>query len=109
MAAPTSPNQPAYLSPLLASNHSRRGSSRRSFTSSFVESPRTLCPRDGDAFSYDPAHLAEWYIPQELWDRLTPGLQTTLIAMQHSGAAVLTGEYTLVLSAHAPHLLCPPS
>jgi hypothetical protein len=93
MAAPTSPNQPANRSPLLGGHHSRRSSTRKSFASSLVDSPRTLCPRDGDAFSYDPAHLAEWYMPQDLWDRLTPKLQTTLASMQHSGAAVLTGEY----------------
>ena len=96
MTAPAaSPNQPSHHSPLLGRNHSRRSSSRKSFGSSLVDSPRTLCPRDGDAFSYDPAHLAEWYIPQDLWDHLPLSLQTTLASMQHSGAAVLTGEYTM--------------
>jgi hypothetical protein len=91
MAASTTPNQPANL----GHNHSRRGSSRRSFALSHIDSPRTLCPRDGDAFSYDPAHLAEWNLPQSLWDSLTPKLQATVILMQHSGAAVSTGKCPL--------------
>lgn len=99
MAVSPSPNQPVYLSPSLGCNHSRRSSTRKSFSSSLIESPRTLCPRDGDAFSYNPSHLADWYIPQDLWDRLTPKLQATLAAMQHGGAAVLTGQYTLALCA----------
>lgn len=56
-----------------------------------IESPRTLCPRDGDAFSYNPSHLPAWYIPQDLWERLPATLQSTLASMQHAGAAALTG------------------
>ncbi|KAF2785463.1 hypothetical protein K505DRAFT_330984 [Melanomma pulvis-pyrius CBS 109.77] len=93
--------KPIYHDPG-SDGHSRpsRSSSRRSRATSLafpsspnprIESPRTLCPRDGDAFSYNPTHLSAWYISQDLWDRLTPQLQSTLASMQHSGAAVLTG------------------
>ncbi|KAF2477424.1 uncharacterized protein BDR25DRAFT_207719 [Lindgomyces ingoldianus] len=89
---------PIYHSPTSASrNHSRRSSGRRSFTTAAIpsspkiESPRTLCPRDGDAFSYDPNHLPAWYIPQDLWNSLPTELKSTLAALQHSGAAVLSG------------------
>ncbi|KAF2686375.1 hypothetical protein K458DRAFT_211527 [Lentithecium fluviatile CBS 122367] len=103
MAVPTSPNQPHHHSPAVGRNHSRRSSTRKS-CASLLESPRTLCPRDGDAFSYDPAHLADWYIPQDLWERLTPKLQATLAAMQHAGAAVLTGFERL--GKHTEELEC---
>ncbi|KAF2638521.1 hypothetical protein P280DRAFT_72647 [Massarina eburnea CBS 473.64] len=94
MATPASP-KPYYHDPALGRNHSRRSSTRKSFTSwsgpSF-DSPRTLCPSDGDAFSFDAAHLSEWYIPQEdLWRRLPLSLQKALMSVQHGGAAVLTG------------------
>ncbi|KAH7117857.1 hypothetical protein B0J11DRAFT_442072 [Dendryphion nanum] len=69
----------------------RRSSSRNSAMSPLLESPRTLCPRDGDAFSYAAGHLPAWYISQELWQRLPSELQSSLAAMQHAGAAVLTG------------------
>ncbi|ORY15207.1 hypothetical protein BCR34DRAFT_478260 [Clohesyomyces aquaticus] len=87
---------PAYYSPASASrNHSRRSSGRRSFAAipsvAGVESPRTLCPRDGDAFSYSPQHLKEWFISQDLWNNLSATVQSTVAALQHSGAAVLTG------------------
>lgn len=96
MADTTSP-RPTYHSPSHSGRPSR-SSSRKGRTSSLavphsprIESPRTSCPRDGDAFSYNPAHLSEWYIPQDLWDRLSPELHSCLASMQHSGAAVLTG------------------
>lgn len=94
MTAPHSAN-PIYHDP--TPTRTRRSSSRKSFCSalsrstSYLDSPRTACPKDGDAFSYDPSHLRIWYLPQELWDRLPPQLQSTLAAVQHSGAAVLTG------------------
>ncbi|KAF1847309.1 uncharacterized protein K460DRAFT_352463 [Cucurbitaria berberidis CBS 394.84] len=94
MATPPSVN-PIYHDP--TQTRSRRSSSRKSFastlsrSSSQLDSPRTACPKDGDAFSYDPAHLRIWYLPQELWHRLPAQLQSTLAAVQHSGAAVLTG------------------
>jgi len=60
-------------------------------SASHIESPRTPCPKDGNAFSYNPAHLRAWLIPQELWDRLPAHVQLSLAAVQQSGAAVLTG------------------
>lgn len=69
----------------------RRSSSRASAMSFRLESPRTLCPRDEDAFSYNPSHLPAWYLDQELWNALPKNLQANLAAFQHAGAAVLTG------------------
>ena len=99
--APASPShgKSIYASPTSRNpNHQRRPSVRRSFSATSpipstpkIESPRTLCPRDGDAFSYNPAHLPAWYMPQDLWARLPPQLLASLAAMQHAGAAVLTG------------------
>ena len=99
--APASPShgKSTYASPTSRnSNHQRRPSVRRSFSATSpipstpkIESPRTLCPRDGDAFSYNPAHLPAWYMPQDLWARLPRQLLASLAAMQHAGAAVLTG------------------
>jgi len=77
--------------------HSRRPSIRRSFSSTTIPSsphagsPRTACPKDVDAFSYDPQHLAAWYMPQDLWEMLPANLRKQLAAVQHAGAAVLTG------------------
>ncbi|KAF1961803.1 hypothetical protein CC80DRAFT_543172 [Byssothecium circinans] len=94
MTSPASP-KPYYHDPSLGHNHSRRSSTRKSFTSwsgPQFDSPRTLCPRDGDAFSFDAARLPEWYIPQEeLWQRLPSSLQKALVSVQHGGAAVLSG------------------
>ena len=99
--APPSPShgKPIYASPTSRNpNHQRRPSIRRSSSATSpipstpkIESPRTPCPRDGDAFSYDPAHLPAWYMPQSLWARLPRQLLASLAAMQHAGAAVLTG------------------
>jgi hypothetical protein len=89
---------PIYHDPTPAPTRTRRSSSRRSFASSlsrstsYLEAPRAMCPKDGDAFSYDPAHLRTWYLPQETWDRLPVDLRSSLAAVQHSGAAVLTGK-----------------
>ena len=95
MAAPTSPNL-VYNNPAFTKYHERRGSTRRSFTSlcstSQVDSPRTLCPRDGDAYSYHPSNLHAWYIPQDIWERLPSSVQTHLATLQQAGAAVLTGK-----------------
>lgn len=66
-----------------------------------MDTPRTACPKDGDAFSYDPSHLRSWYVPRELWDHLPAELRESLAAVQHSGAAVLTGKYY--------YMLCNPS
>ncbi|KAI4956543.1 hypothetical protein J4E91_000755 [Alternaria rosae] len=92
MAAPLSPH-PVYHDPIPTS---RRNSSRKTIscltrTPSNVDAPRTICPKDGDAFSYDPSHLRHWYCPQELWDRLPKQVQSCLGDVQHAGAAVLTG------------------
>lgn len=98
MAVPSSPKLQVYHSPNPDRNRMRRGSSRKSFTSPsipvtpMIESPRTLCPKDTDAFSYDPTQLSAWYVAQELWDRLPSTLQASLTAMQRAGAAVDTGE-----------------
>ncbi|OCK82887.1 hypothetical protein K432DRAFT_415025 [Lepidopterella palustris CBS 459.81] len=67
---------------------------------------RTQCPRDGDAFSYNPAHLAAWYMPQDLWTRLPSQLLASLAAVQHAGAAVLTGFERL--EGLGSHLLSVP-
>ncbi|KAH9866764.1 hypothetical protein J1614_008457 [Plenodomus biglobosus] len=97
---------PIYHDPKPTRN--RRSSSRKSVAStlsrstSYLDSPRTACPKDGDAFSYNPAHLRAWLIPQELWDRLPASVQSSLAAVQHSGAAVLTG--TLFISLCDVHL-----
>ncbi|KAL5119318.1 hypothetical protein ACEQ8H_002805 [Pleosporales sp. CAS-2024a] len=94
MATPTTP---IYHDPTLAQTRSRRSSSRRSLglslsrSTSQRDSPRSPCPKDGDAFSYDPAHLRYWYLPHEIWLRLSASMQSSLAAVQHSGAAVLTG------------------
>ncbi|CAO2651680.1 Nn.00g042500.m01.CDS01 [Neocucurbitaria sp. VM-36] len=94
MATPQFAN-PIYHDP--TQPRKRRSSSRKSFASTFTrsssysDSARTACPKDGDAFSYDPSHLRMWTLPQDLWDRLPTQLQSTLAAVQYSGAAVLTG------------------
>ncbi|KAF1965611.1 hypothetical protein BU23DRAFT_22421 [Bimuria novae-zelandiae CBS 107.79] len=94
MAAPSSPNL-SYNNPGLSKYHERRGSTRRSFASSRsasqIESPRTLCPRDGDAFSYDRSHLQAWHISQGLYEHLPSNIQAVLATLQQAGAAVLSG------------------
>lgn len=96
MATAQSAN-PVYHDPSPGRTRDRRSSSRKSFASplsrstSHLESPRAICPKDGDAFSYNPVHLRAWYLPQELWARLPAQLRSNLAAVQHSGAAVLTG------------------
>ena len=97
-AEPTS--KPVYHSPTsFTRGRQRRSSTRQSFTLPTlppgVESPRTLCPKDGDTFSYKPSLLPEWYIPQELWERLPSQFQAILRKMQLAGAAVLTGAFVL--------------
>jgi len=88
----------AYHDPTPTRSRTRRSSSRKSFASpmsrstSNLDSPRAMVPKDGDAFSYDPAHLRAWLLPQELWDSLPAELRSSLAAVQHSGAAVLTGK-----------------
>jgi hypothetical protein len=89
---------PIYHDPIPSQTRGRRSSSRKSFVSpmsrsaSTLESPRTSCPKDGDAFSYNPAHLRAWYLPEDVWARLPAQLRLDLAAVQHSGAAVLTGK-----------------
>lgn len=102
MAADEAAN-PIYHDPTPDRTRTRRSSSRKSFASpisrstSNLDSPRAIVPKDGDAFSYDPAHLRAWFLPQELWDRLPAELRSSLAAVQHSGAAVLTGKFVVTL------------
>jgi hypothetical protein len=97
-SAPTSA-MPIYHDPAHIRPRTRRSSTRRSFVSplsrsaSQMDQPRTLCPKDGDAFSFSPSHLRTWYAPRDLWDRLPAQLQINLSAVQHAGASVLTGMY----------------
>jgi len=77
-------------------HQSRRPSPRHSFSNKVTskapfESPRTLCPPDTDAFSYNPAHLEAWYMPSVLWDVLPESLRKPVATFQHAGAAVITG------------------
>lgn len=76
-------------------HHERRHSSGYRRESPYDNSPlpvsRTDCPKDINAFSYDPQHLNAWFMPNELWIRLPPSLLTSLMALQYAGAAVLTG------------------
>lgn len=67
------------------------GGASLSRSSSYLNAARVAAPKDGDAFSYNPAHLRHWYCPQQLWDRLPEQVQSSLAALQHAGAAVLTG------------------
>jgi hypothetical protein len=108
---------PIYHDPTLGRTRPRRSSSRKSFASplsrstSQLDSPRAVCPKDGDAFSYDPTHLRMWYLPQELWDQLPVALRSSLASVQHSGAAVLTGKfashsYTGSMVIHGATLVC---
>lgn len=88
MATPQSP-LPVYNNPAMPRRDSCRSLSR---SSSYLNAARAAAaPKDGDAFSYNPAHLRHWYCPQELWDRLPEQVQSSLAALQHAGAAVLTG------------------
>ncbi|KAF2027584.1 hypothetical protein EK21DRAFT_114672 [Setomelanomma holmii] len=115
----TSPTaDPIYHDPSPGRTRTRRSSSRRSVASSLsrstsnLGSPRAICPKDGDAFSYDPAHLRNWFLPQDLWDRMPAALQSSVAAVQHSGAAVLTGfarldRHTEALDGGRPDLQVP--
>ena len=85
--------------------HSRRSSTRRNFasrSSSYFDSPRTPCPKDIDAFSYNPTHLKSWYCPQTTWDRLPDSVQKSLAAVQHAGASALTGMLLLLFMYYYP-------
>jgi hypothetical protein len=95
MAVETS-SRPVHYSPTaLGGGRQRRASGRKSFTTpvlpASISSPRTLCPRDGDAFSYNPEHLRNWEVPQSLLDRLPLNLKEVLVKAQCAGAAVDTG------------------
>jgi uncharacterized CHY-type Zn-finger protein len=94
-----SPSRKGRASSLAIPHSPRRNSHSHS------HSPRTSCPQDDDAFSYNPTHLSEWYIPQDTWNRLTPQLQATLAGMQHSGAAVLTGKCKCLTWSLPPYRL----
>ena len=110
--ATTQTANPIYHDPTPGRTRTRRSSSRKSVASSLsrsashLDSPRAICPKDGDAFSYDPAHLRTWYLPQEIWNRLPAELRSGLAAVQHSGAAVLTGKPRLPCATrHQSHWL----
>ncbi|KAH7558683.1 hypothetical protein J3E72DRAFT_429910 [Bipolaris maydis] len=92
MATPQSP-KPVYNNPGRPRRDSCRpmGGASLSRSSSYLNAARVAAPKDGDAFSYNPAHLRHWYCPQQLWDRLPEQVQSSLAALQHAGAAVLTG------------------
>jgi hypothetical protein len=89
--------------------HSRRNSTRRSFasslsrSSSYLDSPRTACPKDGDAFAYNPAKLNDWYCPQYVWDSLPSSVQKSLAAVQHAGASALTGMLPTIFVLSSMH------
>lgn len=57
-----------------------------------MSSSRMACPKDEDAFSYDPVHLKGWYLEDALWSRLPTQVQASLADVQHAGAAALTGK-----------------
>ncbi|KAK7519789.1 uncharacterized protein IWZ02DRAFT_303021 [Phyllosticta citriasiana] len=71
----------------------RRPSFKKTHVSSGpgVSAPRTHCPKDVDAFSYDPKHLQRWMMPKHLWEQLPQQLTSPLTSVQHAGAAVQTG------------------
>ncbi|KAF2730659.1 hypothetical protein EJ04DRAFT_537084 [Polyplosphaeria fusca] len=81
---------------MIGRKNPRRSSARRSFTSSaipaspVVDSPRTLCPRDGHNFNYKTKHLTAWNVPQDLWENMPQHLKSVVASLQHAGAAVLT-------------------
>ncbi|KAF2086566.1 hypothetical protein K490DRAFT_66759 [Saccharata proteae CBS 121410] len=90
---PYSPATGSTLPPCL-----RRPTLRRALSSSgniidcqLTGLPRTLCPKDADAFSFDPEFLDAWTMPDDLWTYLPRPILAHLAAMQHAGAAVLTG------------------
>lgn len=64
-------------------------------SSSYLDSPRTACPKDGDAFAYNPAKLNDWYCPQNVWEILPSSVKKSLAAVQHAGASALTGMLLL--------------
>ncbi|KAK4934051.1 hypothetical protein LTR28_010951 [Elasticomyces elasticus] len=45
---------------------------------------------EGEPFSYDPAHLREWYMKEDLWAHLPADLNAALVTWQAAGAAVCT-------------------
>ncbi|KAF2015388.1 hypothetical protein BU24DRAFT_461637 [Aaosphaeria arxii CBS 175.79] len=85
---PTRPyNSPSFR----RDSRARSNSSRASASSPRLESPRTLCPKDGDAFCYKPCHLPAWYLSDKLWNALPQQFRAVVTDMQHAGAAVSTG------------------
>ncbi|KAK4986878.1 hypothetical protein LTR50_005009 [Elasticomyces elasticus] len=45
---------------------------------------------EDEPFSYDPAHLREWYMKEDLWAHLPADLNAALVTWQAAGAAVCT-------------------
>ncbi|KAK0637943.1 hypothetical protein DIS24_g10338 [Lasiodiplodia hormozganensis] len=90
------PSAPSYFSATGGSpprNHYRRPSLKKTLmpVSPGVSARRTHCPRDVDAFSFNPSHLPAWSMPQDLWESLPDRLRPHMVSVQHAGAAVLTG------------------
>lgn len=109
-ASPT-PNYFAKTGGLKLHHHYRRPSLKKTLmpASPGVSAPRTQCPKDVDAFSYNPSHLPAWIMPQDLWEHLPLELRPHLVGVQHAGAAVLTGlerlkEIRMDLLAHLAEL-----
>lgn len=97
--SPLSPRLPYNSPPPVGKSRPRHNSTRTSSYSNplppSIESPRTLCPRDIDAFSFSPAHLPYWCFDEALWKNLPEPLKELAAHFQRSGAAVLTGEYRI--------------
>lgn len=98
---PLSPRLPYNSPPPAGKGRPRHNSTRKSSYSTplpaSIESPRTLCPRDIDAFSFSPAHLTNWSFDDALLKHLPNALKEAIAHFQRSGAAVLTGKCLTVI------------
>lgn len=87
---------PIYAAPESGcKHHERRRSSQPQRRDSAINLPDSVrssqaCPQDGNAFSYDPTYLEDWFMPQELWLSIPEGIKSSVAAVQHAGAAVLS-------------------
>lgn len=104
--SPLSPRLPYNSPPPVGKSRPRLNSTRKSSHSNplppSIESPRTLCPRDIDAFSFSAAHLPYWCFDDALWKHLPDSLKELVAHFQRSGAAVLTGFERL--EEHSGHI-----
>lgn len=64
--------------------------SASSLETDFNRKNATDLPADADTFYYNPAFVAEWAMPPDLWIRLPTSLTTELSDWQAAGAAVCT-------------------